>query len=131
MTCKFAFSPSSESGQRSGSNWSESPDCEKEPNFMLLSVVIAKSLIELSLMFIMGRFVLGWLAGARSQSNVFWQMLDIAARPALWLTRRLSPKLILDRHMALAAASWLSVAWVFVFKLKIDLCLALGASACR
>jgi len=31
---------------------------------MLLAIVIAKSLIELSLMFIIGRFLLGLLAGA-------------------------------------------------------------------
>lgn len=98
---------------------------------MLLAVVIAKSLIELSLMFIVARFILGLLAGAKRQTNVFWQLLDVAAKPALWLTRRVSPKLILDRHIPLAAASWLLVAWVLVVKLKIDLCLQLGASACQ
>lgn len=98
---------------------------------MLLAVVIAKSLIELSLMFIVGRFILGLLAGAKRQTNVFWQLLDVAAKPALWLTRRLSPKLILDRHIPLAAASWLIVVWVLVVKVKIDLCLELGATACQ
>lgn len=98
---------------------------------MLLAVVIAKSLIELSLMFIVARFILGLLAGAKRQTNVFWQLLDVAAKPALWLTRRVSPKLILDRHIPLAAVSWLIVAWVLVVKVKIDLCLELGASACQ
>lgn len=98
---------------------------------MFLAIVIAKSLIELSLMFILGRFVLGLLAGAKRQTNVFWQLLDVAAKPALWVTRRVSPKLILDQHIPLAAASWLIVAWVLVVKLKIDLCLELGAAACQ
>jgi len=98
---------------------------------MLLAVVIAKSLIELSLMFIAARFVLGLLAGAKRESNFFWQLLDVAAKPALWLTRRISPKLILDQHIPLAASSWLLIAWVFVLKLKIDLCLAMGAAACQ
>ena len=74
---------------------------------MLLAVVIAKSLIELSLMFLVARFILGLLAGAKRSVNVFWQLLDIAAKPALWITRRVSPKLILDQHIPLAAASWL------------------------
>ncbi len=104
---------------------------ELEPKFMLLAVVIAKSLIELSLMFIAGRFVLGLLAGAKRQTNVFWQLLDVASKPALWLTRRISPKLILDQHIPLAAASWLIVAWMLVVKVKIDLCLELGAAACQ
>ncbi|WP_332777109.1 hypothetical protein [Polaromonas sp.] len=98
---------------------------------MLLTVVIAKSLIELSLMFIVARFILGLLAGAKRSTNVFWQLLDIAARPALWLTRRVSPKLILDQHIPLAAASWLLIAWVVVVKLKIDLCFQAGAAACQ
>ena len=98
---------------------------------MLLTVVIAKSLIELSLMFIVARFILGLLAGAKRSTNVFWQLLDIAARPVLWITRRVSPKLILDQHIPLAAASWLLIAWVVMVKLKIDLCFQAGAAACQ
>ena len=98
---------------------------------MLLAVVILKSLIELSLMFIVGRFILGLLAGAKKSTNIFWQLLDIAAKPALYITRKLSPKLILDQHIPLAAASWLVIAWVFVVKPKIELCVQAGASLCQ
>jgi hypothetical protein len=98
---------------------------------MLLAIVIAKSLIELSLMFIVARFVLGLLAGPKRDNNVFWQLLDVASKPALWLTRLVSPKLILDQHIPLAAASWLLMTWLLVVKMKIDLCLALGANACQ
>ena len=98
---------------------------------MLLLVVILKSLIELSLMFIVARFLLGLLAGAKRETNVFWQLLDVAAKPALWLTRRVSPRLILDQHIPLAAASWLLVAWVLVVKVKIDMCLQVGVATCQ
>ena len=98
---------------------------------MLLVVVILKSLIELSLMFILGRFLLGLMAGAKRQTNIFWQMLDIAAKPALWLTRAVSPKLILDQHIPLAAASWLLVAWVLTIKTKVDLCIEATGGLCQ
>ncbi len=98
---------------------------------MLLAVVIAKSLIELSLMFIVVRFLLGLLAGSNRDNNVFWQLLDVASKPALWITRKLSPKLILDQHIPLATSSWLIIAWVFVVQLKIDICLEMGAAACQ
>jgi hypothetical protein len=98
---------------------------------MFLAIEILKSLIELSLMFVVGRFILGLLAGAKRQTNVFWQLLDVASKPALWLTRRVSPKLILDQHIPLAAASWLLIAWVLVVIAKIDICLQLGAAACQ
>lgn len=98
---------------------------------MLLLVMIVKSLIELSLMFIVGRFFLGLLAGARRHANFFWQLLDVAAKPALWLTRRVSPRVVLDRHIPLAAASWLLLAWLLVVKVKIDICLQIGIAACQ
>ena len=98
---------------------------------MLLAMVILKSLVELSLMFIVGRFILGLLAGSKRQTNVFCQLLDVASKPALWLTRRVSPRLILDQHIPLAAASWLIIAWVRVAMAKIDICLQAGASACQ
>jgi hypothetical protein len=98
---------------------------------MLLTIVILKSLIELSLMFIVARFVLGLLAGAKKETNIFWQLLDVAAKPALWLTRKISPKLILDQHIPFAAASWLLIAWVFVVKTKIDICVNLGVASCQ
>ncbi len=122
----------SESGQPAAANCAQSEVVsKKEHRFMLLAIVIAKSLIELSLLFIVGRFLLGLLAGAKRNTNIFWQMLDIAAKPALWITRRVSPKLILDQHIPLAAASWLLIAWVLVVKLKIDLCLQTGVAACQ
>ena len=95
-----------------------------------MAVLVLKSLLELSLMAIAGRFVLGLMAGANRRGNIFWQLLDIAARPALGLTRLVSPQFVLDRHIPLAAASWLLVAWVFVVTLKIDLCATL-ATGCR
>lgn len=98
---------------------------------MLLAVVILKSLIELSMMFIVGRFLLGLLAGVKRQTNVFWQLLDVAAKPAFWLTRRISPKLILDQHIPLASVSWLVIAWVLTVIVKIDMCLEVGGSACQ
>ena len=98
---------------------------------MLLAVVIAKSLIELSLMFIVGRFLLGLLAGTNRDNNVFWQLLDVASKPALWLTRKVSPRLILDQHIPLAASSLLLIAWVFLVQFKIEICLEMGIATCQ
>ncbi len=98
---------------------------------MLLAIIILKSLIELSLMFLAGRFVLGLLAGTQRSSNFFWQLLDVASKPSLWLTRLISPKLILDQHIPLAATSWLIIAWVLVVLAKIDLCFQVGTAACQ
>ena len=58
------------------------------------------------------------------------QLLDVASKPALWLTRAISPRLILDQHIPLATVSWLVIAWFIVVKYKVELCLQAGAQAC-
>lgn len=98
---------------------------------LLWFAVVAKALIEISLLFIVGRFILGLFAGEKRSSNFFYQMLDIAARPALWITRLISPKLIVDQHLPLAATSLLLIAWMLVTKLKIEECIKVGVAACQ
>ncbi len=98
---------------------------------MLLAIVILKSLVELSLMFLVGRSALGLWIGTQCQTNVFWQLLDVASKPALWFTRRISPKRILDKHIPLAAVSWLMIAWGLLVIVKIDRCLQIGIKACQ
>jgi hypothetical protein len=98
---------------------------------LLWFAVVAKALIEISMLFIVGRFLLGLLAGDKKHDNFFYQMLDIAAKPVLWLTRFISPRLIVDQHIPLAAASLLLIGWAFVTKIKIDECLRVGVAACQ
>ena len=102
---------------------------------MWLTLVVVKSLIDFAVMFIVGRAVLGFLVGSKRIQHVFWQILDIAARPALAFTRAVSPKVVLDRHIPLATLAWLLVAWFVVLKMKIETCLwyslAHGLNSCQ
>jgi hypothetical protein len=98
---------------------------------LLWFAVVAKALIELSLLFIVGRFILGLFAGQKRDTNVFYQLLDVASKPALWLTRKISPKLIVDQHIPLAAGSLLLIGWMLVTKLKIEECIKVGVAACQ
>lgn len=98
---------------------------------LLWFAVVAKALIELSLLFIVGRFVLGLFAGQKRDSNFFYQLLDMAAKPALWLTRKISPKFIVDQHIPLATCSLLLIGWMLATKLKIEECIKVGVAACQ
>jgi hypothetical protein len=69
---------------------------------MVSVMVILKRVID---DFLAGRFILGLLAGVKRQTNVFWQLFDVASKPSLWLMRYVSPKLILDLHIPLATVS--------------------------
>jgi hypothetical protein len=98
---------------------------------LLWTAVIGKALAELALMFIVARFLLGLLAGQKRDTNIFYQLLDVAVKPVLWFMRKISPRFILDQHIPLAASSTLIMLWVFFTKIKIDECLMARVAACQ
>jgi hypothetical protein len=97
----------------------------------LIWYVIIKAVAELALMALVGRFVVGLLAGEGHQRNVFWQVLDIIARPPLKIARWLSPKVVLDQHIPLAAFLLTALLWLFALQAKISACVEAGLATCR
>ncbi|HMN91626.1 MAG TPA: YggT family protein [Hydrogenophaga sp.] len=98
---------------------------------MLLIITIVKAVVEIALMALLGRFILGWLAGERRESNLIYQVLSVLVRPVLGLARLLSPRVVLDRHVPLVAFLLLGFAWVFALAAKVDACLRVGVDLCR
>src|SRR5690349_13365693 len=89
----------------------------------LLLVVIAKALLELAGMFLLGRGALYLLAGAKRDSNMFYQIVSIVTKPVIAATRFITPKAVLDKHIPLAA--FLLVLWLWlglVFWLLPEMC---------
>jgi hypothetical protein len=97
--------------------------------FTLLSAF--KLMTEVALIALLGQWVLGWLAGARRDSNLFYRLLQVVAQPAVWLARRLSPRLVLERHVPLVAFLLLALVWTGLTLAKIRHCLEVGMAACR
>lgn len=98
---------------------------------MLLLVSSIKLVAEIALMSLVGRFLVGLLAGARRDSNIFYQMLDVLVRPFVKLTRLISPRVILDRHVPLATFLLLAMVWLVATGFKIKLCVEAGLQVCR
>ncbi|TNF61308.1 MAG: hypothetical protein EP306_07025 [Burkholderiales bacterium] len=98
---------------------------------MLLFITIVKAVAEIALMALLGRSILGWLAGERRETNLFYQVLSAMVRPVLGLARLLSPRVVLDRHLPLVAFLLLGFVWVFALVAKIDACLRAGVHLCR
>ena len=97
----------------------------------LLTISILKLLAEIALMALLGRWLLGLLAGQQRERNVFYQLLGIVTAPVQRLTRWISPRQVLDRHIPLAAAALLLSTWVIVTLLKIQTCVQIGVQQCR
>jgi hypothetical protein len=98
---------------------------------MLLVVTTLKLLTEVALLSLLGRFLLGLLAGAKREQNPFYQVLGIITRPPERLVRLISPKQILDRHIPVATACLLLSTWLVCTVLKIQICLQVGVQQCQ
>lgn len=98
---------------------------------MLTALILVKLILEIALMALFGRWVLGLLAGARKDKNLFWQILDIMCRPFIVVARLISPRQVIDRHVPLVAFLLLGFAWFGVTILKVQTCVQIGVHLCR
>lgn len=98
---------------------------------MLIFVMSMKLLAEIALMAMFGQWVLGLLAGPKRESNLFYQLLAVLTKPVVKVTRLISPRVVLDRHVPMAAFVLVLMLWLTVTLLKISLCVQLGPQACR
>jgi hypothetical protein len=98
---------------------------------MLTALVIVKLVAEIALMALLGRWVLGLLAGQKREQNLFYQILDIMARPFVWAARRIAPIMILDRHVPLVAFCLVGFSWLGVTLWRIQICVEMGVHLCR
>jgi hypothetical protein len=98
---------------------------------MLFFVSAIKLVAEIGLMAFAGRFVLGLLAGAKREGNLFYGVLEILTRPFERFTRLVTPRVVIDRHIPLAAFLMLAMIWLFATLAKIRLCVEVGVQLCR
>ena len=98
---------------------------------MLLLVSSIKLVSEIALMALVGQFLLGLLIGGKREGNLFYGMLEVLTRPFVKLARLITPRVVLDRHVPLAAFFLLAMIWIVATGYKINLCVQLGVQACR
>lgn len=97
----------------------------------MLVVDIAKALLEIAGLALLGQGLLYLLAGTKREQNLFYRILAMVTAPVLRLTRFLTPRIFLDQHLGLLAFLFLGLGWFFVLTEKQSLCLAeLGHPSC-
>jgi hypothetical protein len=97
---------------------------------MLQLVTLAHLIVWIALLALVGQFALGLLAGAKRDSNIFYKLLEVVASPFVKLMRRLTPRVVLDRHVPLATFLVLGVLLVVLSIARISLCLETGVNVC-
>ena len=98
---------------------------------MLGLLNILQLVLYIALLALLGQGVLYVLAGGRRETNVFYQLLRIVARPFTSLVRRLTPAKVADRHVPVVTFGVLLLAYVVVTFEKIDLCVSLNMVGCK
>lgn len=98
---------------------------------MLLFVSAVKLVAEIALMALAGQFLLGLLAGGKRDTNLFYQLLQVLTKPFVRGMRWITPRVVIDRHMPLAAFAALAMVWVVATITKINLCIQIGVEQCR
>lgn len=86
-------------------------------------VTILKALIEVAGFALLGQGVLYIFAGAGREKNFVYLMLKAVTAPVFRLTRTITPRFILDRHIWLLTPLVVLILWAIVtyFKIKIAL----------
>jgi len=98
---------------------------------MLLLVSSVKLVAEIALMALAGQWLLGLLAGRRRDANFFYGLLGVLTGPFVKGMRLITPRVVIDRHIPLAAFVLLAMIWVVATLAKINVCLQIGVEACR
>ncbi|MGH8616225.1 MAG: hypothetical protein ACREUW_00930 [Burkholderiales bacterium] len=90
--------------------------------FQIASALLV--LIQVALYFLLGQGVLYVIAGAQREKNWFYQLLK---KGTAWLvrgTRRITPKIVLDRHVPFLTFLLLIIAGLAVIHWQRTICLA-------
>ena len=98
---------------------------------MLTLVSIFKLLAEIALLAFAGQWVLGILAGAKRDQNLFYQVLQVMTRPLVTGARYITPSVVLERHVPLVAFLLLAFVWIAATITKISICLEIGVDLCK
>ena len=98
---------------------------------MLLLASAVKLVAEIALMALAGQFFLGLLAGRKRDGNFFYRLLQVLTGPFVKGVRIITPRVVLDRHVPLAAFVLLAMVWFVATLAKVKLCLQIGVEQCR
>lgn len=94
----------------------------------ILVISILRALTEVALLSLAGQGAVALLAGSRRESNPIYQLFNVITRPAIRLTRFITPSLIIDKHVPIVAFFLMFWLWVLLAYVRRILCAADGAS---
>ena len=98
---------------------------------MLNVLNIVQLVLYIALLALLGQGALYVLAGARRDTNFFYRLLQVIAKPFTLPVRWITPRQVDDRHVPVVTFLLLLIVYAVVTFEKIDLCLASNMVGCR
>lgn len=98
---------------------------------MLLLASSIKLVAEIALLALLGQALLALLAGQKRDQNFFYRLLQVLTSPFIRAARFITPRVVIDRHVPIAAFVVLLSIWVVATISKISICVQMGVAQCR
>ena len=98
---------------------------------MLTFLNFAQLILYIALLALAGQGVLYILAGAKRETNVFYQLLRIVSKPFTLPVRKITPRQVADEHVPIVTFFLLAIAYAVITFEKIGLCMANQMEGCR
>jgi uncharacterized protein YggT (Ycf19 family) len=92
-------------------------------------VTILKALVEVVGLALIGQGIVALLAGPAREQNLVYRLFRVVTDPFLKLTRAITPRIVLDQHIGIAAVLLLVGAWFVLLISKIYLTLLVASEA--
>lgn len=83
-------------------------------NDMALYILMAQTLVLVAVLALLGQAMVGAFNWAKRRDNVLYRLFELIARPVVKLVRLISPKVVLDRHVPIAAFALLLVIYFWL-----------------
>ena len=92
-------------------------------------VVILKAVTEVAGVGMLGQGLLYVLAGQKREQNLVYKLFKIITSPVMKITRAITPRIVLDRHIWLVSVLLLVMLWLALTVYKIKMVIAGSAVA--
>ena len=98
---------------------------------MLTLLTLLQLTLYIPLLALVGQGILYVLAGPRRQSNFFYQLLQLLAKPFTFVVRKITPRQVGDHQVPIVTFFLVVILYLVVTFERINACLQAGIEVCR
>jgi hypothetical protein len=98
---------------------------------MLTLLTLLQLTLYIPLLALIGQGILYVLAGPGRQSNFFYQLLQLLAKPFTFVVRKITPRQVGDHQVPIVTFFLVVILYLVVTFERIDACLQAGIEVCK